>query len=235
TVVTGIGLATQFTSPGAVILACLLVGVLVARPAGRQLRTIPRRAGVVVAAAWALVLAIGAGSGIALQQAVQVSATDIAAADGLFAQAQSARPWDGDLPSIAAESFAAAASDKVPGAGPAAVRWAQRSLALAPDTQASLVALGVGQQASGDLDAARLSFARAYDRNRSNEQALSYLGIVEATQQDYTAARDHLLIASRLLPTDARAWTGLAYVYQQLGDKASADAAHARAVAVTPG
>ena len=168
----GIALLTHFTAPSTTILAGVLVGVLVAgAPRGRsgkqlgaqrrdRLGTVAARAlggGIrtVVLVGWAVWLVVLMSAEVPLAAAVVAAATaDLAAAEESFESAQRLRPWDGDLASIAAQSFAAAADAQVPGAADRAVAWAERSRAVLPDTVATERALAVGQLSSGDAAAA---------------------------------------------------------------------------------
>jgi O-antigen ligase len=228
----GFALATHLTSPGTGILECLLIGIVVARAPRGVLKRPARVAIRVGLAAWAVFLSVMAFSEIAIQSALTEIPTDAAGASRTFNAVQGVRFWDSDLSSIAAESFAAASDSKVPGAAALAVSWAHRSLAQTPNTQAALVALGVGETASGNLAAAHDALATAYRNNKSNEQALYRLGVVSALQKNFTASRGELLQATVLKPTDADPWNALAYVEQELGNETAANAAHAKAVAL---
>jgi tetratricopeptide (TPR) repeat protein len=201
-----------------------------------------RRVTVAALAVWAVFFAVTAASELVLQQAVERVAADPVAANEMFGGAASIRPWDADLPSIAAETFAAAADasaqqEESPGAQTAesahfAITWANRSLERTPATQGSLQARGVASQALGDLDAAAADFARVAEGNATAQQATYRWGVVEALRGNFDAAREHLEVASRLDPADAAPWSALAYVYQELGLADEADAANAKAIAL---
>ena len=228
----GLALATHLTSPGTGILECLLIGIVIARAPGAVLKRPARVAMRAALAAWAVFLSVAAFSEIAIQSALVEIPTDAVGASRSFDAVQGVRFWDVDLSSIAAESFAAASDRKVTGSAQLAVAWAKRSLAQTPDTQAALVALGVGETAQGNLTAAHDALATAYRNDASNEQALYRLGVVSALQKNFTTSRTELTQATVLKPTDADPWNALAYVDQQLGDQAAANAAHAKAVAL---
>ncbi len=180
-------------------------------------------------AVWAAFLVVMAFSEIAVQSALDEIPQSASQANSALESVQAVRFWDADLASIAAESFAAASDQNAPGAAKLAIVWARRSLAITPGTQASLVALGVGESASGQLPAAVSTLRQAVRGNPANEQAAYRLGVALALQKNYPDARDELLAASRLDKTDPAPWNALAYVYQQLGDKTLANAAHAHA------
>ena len=103
---------------------------------------------------------------------------DLAAADAAFEDARTIRPWDGDLSSIAAQSFAAAADAQVPDAAPRAVKWAELSRAVLPGTVATERALAVGQVNSGDA--------------RGAQQTLETL--VELAPRDVSVAVQHAIV-----------------------------------------
>jgi hypothetical protein len=252
-VASGIGLLTHLTSPGDAILPCFLIGVLIARPtvvvaevvaaagsvsgAARVATRIPIRIPTravqrIALGVWALFLLVAAFSEIALQSALDEIPRNAAVANSELENIQAVRFWDADLSSIAAESFAAATDQKIPGSPALAVSWALRSQRITPGTQASLVALGVGETAGGHLAAGASALSDAVRGDAANEQAFYRLGVTRALQKNYPASRGDLVAAAKLDPTDAAPWDALAYVYQQLGSKSQADAAHARAVAL---
>ncbi len=166
----GVALLTHFTAPSTTILAALLVGVLVAQPGahpGRLGGLLPGRPGsgagrsvvagirTVLLVGWAVWLVVLTGAEVPLAAGVAAAArSEVAAAEESFETAQRLRPWDADLASIAAQSFAAAADAQVRGAAPPTVAWAERSRAVLPDTVATERALAVGQLSSGDAAAA---------------------------------------------------------------------------------
>ena len=171
----GVALLTHFTAPSTTILAAVLVGVLVAgapcgqsggqlRGLGGQLRgrlgsAAARSAGggirSVALVGWAVWLVVLMSAEVPLAAGVAGAARgNIAVAEESFESAQRLRPWDADLASIAAQSFAAAADAQVPGAAPRAVAWAERSRAVLPDTVATERALAAGQLSGGDAAAA---------------------------------------------------------------------------------
>lgn len=161
----GVALQTHFTAPSTTVLAGLLLGVLVARTPGGGLRARLQAGGLRVPAkvirtailfGWAVWLVVVMSAEVPLAADIEAASQgNLAAADAAFETARAIRPWDGDLTSIAAQSFAAAADAQVSDAAPRAVDWAERSRALLPGTVATESALAVGQLSSGDAQGAR--------------------------------------------------------------------------------
>jgi hypothetical protein len=123
---TAAALLTTYTAPATALIACLLVGVVVAAPvrsrpapagagtaAGAAARSAARPARIlrtVVVALWAAWLVLNAGAELPLQRAEDAAAAGrIAAADEEYGLAQALRPWDADIASIAARELAAVA------------------------------------------------------------------------------------------------------------------------------
>ncbi|MGY4859458.1 O-antigen ligase family protein [Cryobacterium sp. AP23] len=160
----GVGLLTHFTAPATAIPAALLLGVLLAVPAEGGWRANPRRAGAWrvgaslrtgLLALWVVWLIVLTGAEVPLAEGVAAARRgDVPAAEAAFGRAQALRPWDADLASIAAQSFAALADGGVAEAAAPAVVWAERSRMTLPGTVATEKALVVGQLASDDLNAA---------------------------------------------------------------------------------
>ncbi len=161
----GVALQTHFTAPSTTVLAGLLLGVLVARTPGGGLRARLQAGGLRVPAkvirtailfGWAVWLVVVMSAEVPLAADIEAASQgNLAAADAAFETARAIRSWDGDLTSIAAQSFAAAADAQVSDAAPRAVDWAERSRALLPGTVATESALAVGQLSSGDAQGAR--------------------------------------------------------------------------------
>ncbi|WBM79396.1 O-antigen ligase family protein [Cryobacterium breve] len=169
----GVALLTHFTAPSTTIVAAVLLGLLVSQAptapvpspsasAGEGAAMRRGAAGVrsVLLVAWAVWLVVLVGSDVPLAAGVSAAARgDVAGAAASFERAQALRPWDGDLASIAAQSFAAEADAQVAGAAGLAVEWAERSRALLPGTVATERALAVGQIGTGDLAGAQSTLA----------------------------------------------------------------------------
>ncbi|POH69732.1 hypothetical protein C3B59_05145 [Cryobacterium zongtaii] len=157
----GMALLTHFTAPSTAIPAALLLGVLVAVPAGgraraREVSLAARRAlgglRTALLVGWVASMILVTSAEVPLASAVDAAGNgDLAAAEAAFLRAQGLRPWDADLASIAAQSFAALADGGVAEAAPLAVDWAERSRAVLPNTVATERALAVGQLNVGDI------------------------------------------------------------------------------------
>jgi len=180
----GLALLTHFTAPSTSILAALLVGILVsaAPPSGlrwrlpegarRTLMSRMRTAALVIWAGWLVTIM---SADVSLGAAVSAAANgDLDRARTQFESAQRLRPWDADLASIAAQSFAAAADGGLPEAAGDAIAWAERSRATLPNTVATERALATGQMAAGDT--------RGAERTLAALSALAPLNAVVASQ-----------------------------------------------------
>jgi len=160
----GVGLLTHFTAPSTAIPAALLLGILVAVPTegtsrARDVSLAARRAfrglRTTLLVGWVAGMILVTSAEVPLASAVDAAGTgDLATAEAAFLRAQALRPWDADLSSIAAQSFAALADGGVAEAAPLAVDWAERSRAMLPNTVATERALAVGQLNAGDTSAA---------------------------------------------------------------------------------
>ncbi|MCI4658255.1 O-antigen ligase family protein [Cryobacterium zhongshanensis] len=169
----GVALLTHFTAPSTTLVAALLLGILVSQAPRVRVPSPSAGAGAgaalgrgaasirsVLLVAWAVWLVVLVGSDVPLAAGVSAASRgDVAGAAASFERAQALRPWDGDLASIAAQSFAAEADAQVAGAAGMAVAWAERSRALLPGTVATERALAVGQVGMGDLTGAQATLA----------------------------------------------------------------------------
>jgi tetratricopeptide (TPR) repeat protein len=151
-------LLTTFTVAATGILACLLVGILVAVPAASPPEVssgrVPLRRRVLqgVVAVWAVALVVTAVAEVPMQQGVVAArAGEVAAAQQAFEVAQALRPWDADVASIAAQTLAAQALEGRLEAAPLAQRWAAAALDRVPDSIPALRALAAAQDAVGDI------------------------------------------------------------------------------------
>ena len=160
----GVALLTHFTAPSTTIVAAFLLGVLVTgapdgglrgqiRPGSTRLAATAARTAIL--GVWSIWLVILVSAEIPLASGVSNAARgDIQAAESAFEAAYAIRPWDADLAGIAAQSFAAAADARVPGAAALAVDWAELSRAALPNTATTERALAVGQFADGNAPGA---------------------------------------------------------------------------------
>lgn len=229
--VAAVGLCFTFTTPGVVVLPALLAGAMLAVPPGPVRRSV-ERVRLFVVCAWTVFLMITTAAELPLGAAVRhAEQGDVTAANVDFSAAARMRPWDGDIALIAAQSMAAAADARVGGeeAGPLTVAWSERSLEATPDSLLGIKALAVGQQASGDPEAAERTLARLADRFPFDAQVAHRYGGALILRGALEPARAQLLRASRLAPDDPNVWATLAYVEEELGDDGAARTAQERA------
>ena len=130
---TAAALTTHFTTVSTVVLAGVAAGALLAVPG--QDPGVPdgdrhgarwiRRGATTLGAVLCLGLLLGAAAEVPLARAVTAASTgDVAASDSWFERAQALRPWDGDVPLIAAQTFAAGAEAGHAPSARATVEWA---------------------------------------------------------------------------------------------------------------
>ncbi|TFD45846.1 hypothetical protein E3T55_18050, partial [Cryobacterium frigoriphilum] len=185
----GVALLTHFTAPSTTIVAAVLAGLLLAadptggaraRLAGAGNAALARGVRTAALVFWTAALLMVMSAEVPLSAGVTAAARgQLADADSAFDHARSLRPWDADLASIAAQSFAAAsdaasaaasqasaepadraaAASVAVDAGQLAIEWAQRSRAELAGTVATERALAVGQLAVGDVTGAGRTLA----------------------------------------------------------------------------
>lgn len=216
----GVALLTHFTSPGTTILAAFLAGAIVAIPPGEALPLLVTRSRLVLVSVWVVLLGLATAAEVQLGAGVaQAAVGNTAAASGSFAAAQALRPWDADAASIAAQSFASAAENGVQAAAPEAVGWAERSLALAPDSVLSAKALAVGLQYSGELERAKDVLEGLDDRAPYDPQVLHRLGGIQFLLGDSDTALGTLERAAKLDPGNADIAETLQFVRENSSPK----------------
>lgn len=222
-------LLAHFTTAGTVPLLAFLAGALTACPPHDQataaVRWLPR--GVLVAAAGAVVLLVPAiAAEYALDRGYDAAAAgDVPEADAAFRRAEALRPWDPDLPLLAASAFAAGAGSGDLGSAEAALRWGSRASEATP---ASIEAVKVQTVAllalDRPVDALEVA-ARAGDLSPDDPELLLYAGFATAASGDLRAAEEPLQVATANPFTRQRAWLLLAQVYENLGRADDAAAA----------
>ncbi|WP_104083567.1 O-antigen ligase family protein [Cryobacterium sp. Y11] len=206
----GVALFTHFTAPSTTIVAALLLGVLVAHaPEGgfrHRLRSRSHRVAAttgrtIFLGVWSIWLMVLVSAEFPLAAGVANAARgEIAAAERAFDAAYAIRPWDADLAGIAAQSFAAAADARVPGAAALAVDWAERSRAALGDTVSTERALAVGQFANGDAPGAATTLAALVELAPNDAAIAVQNAIVLYTNGDSVGANREVLRALKLDP-----------------------------------
>lgn len=245
----GVVLLTAFTTPGTAPLAFFLVGGLVGqrlpvnRPKGPRNRAsavdVPHAPPVLVR--WIAVLAAVAALAQAVPAAIAewpmkagtelVAQGKIVPADERFSSAAALRPWDADTPMLAAQAFAASASEGNTQAGEQAVRWARRALAQYPDSLESLLALAVGLNATHQEGDARAVLDRAIRAAPHNAELYTQRAIASFQQGDIASSLTDAQRAAELNPTRAEPWQLLADIYERTGNTPEAQTARQNAQA----
>jgi Flp pilus assembly protein TadD len=217
-------LLVHFTAPATTILASFLLGRVIAQPAAIADRV--RWVVGVAIAAWTALLVTTTLAELPLRAGVAAAdAGDVSTADAAFSTATALRSWDADTPSIAAQSFASAADAGVAGAAELAVRWGARAVDSAPMSVSSGIALAVGQQFSGDLEAARGTLERVQTFAPNDPRVAHRLGGILFLLGDAQGAHDELKRATELDPQNVEVWTTFGYVCDKIGDVAGAQQA----------
>ena len=208
----GVALLTHFTAPSTTIVAALLLGILVAHEPDGGLRARLGPGSLQLAAAagrtvllgfWSVWLIVLVSAELPLSVGVSNAARgEITAAESAFHAAFAIRPWDADLAGIAAQSFAAAADSRVPGAASLAVDWAERSRAALPDTVSTERALAVGQFANGDGPDAATTLEALGDLAPNDPAIAVQNAIVLYTNGEEGRARQEIQRALDLDPTN---------------------------------
>jgi hypothetical protein len=217
-------LLVHFTAPATTVLASFLIGRLIARPAAVADRV--RWVVAAAVAAWTVLLVTTTLAEFPLQSGVAAAdAGELFQADAAFSTAAALRSWDADTPSIAAQSFAGATDAGVAGAAELAVQWGTLAVERAPMSVSSGIALAVGQQFSGDLEAARGTLERVQQFAPNDPRIAHRLGGILFLLGDAQSAHDELKRATELDPGNVEVWTTFGYVCDKIGDDAGAEQA----------
>ncbi len=212
----GVCLLTHFTSAGTTGLAALLAGALVAVPTAGRRRLVAALVGS-AAGVLALVLLVGTAAEYPLASAVQhASVGEVAAAESDFASAQRLRPWDLDIPLVAASTFFAGTQAGDAESAEAAARWARRSLDATGSLEAQRI-LGSAQVVGGEPAQARATLDDALRRAPLDASVEVWRGLALAQLGDEAGAEEAWLAATRNAPTAPRAWGLLARLYESQG------------------
>jgi len=225
---------THFTSPGTTgVVALLAGGAIAAAPRAvdepQRGHVWVRRVGIGALAAWLAVLLPAVLAEWPLQAAYRaLDAGEVGLGEGAdagFRQAQTLRPWDGDVAVMAAHAFATTALAGATDAVPAAERWAARALARVPGSAVALAAAAATAEASGDLDRAEEAMTTLIEREPFNPEWLLRRGVTRAGADNLLGAEADFLRAAELSPSSPGPWRNLHVLYRLMGRES--DAAHA--------
>ncbi|SJN13019.1 Bll2366 protein [Leucobacter sp. 7(1)] len=195
-----IGWLTHFPVPATALLAGLLAGVVCAQGTRGAEGPRWRRTRLGLVSAWCVALAFVTAAEYPL--AGGVGATSAESADRAFVAAAALRPWDAELPSIAAQTFAAHANGGAHGAGELGVRWADRALALDPAGRPAREARAVSLRAVGDLIRAQEEFAALVRDQPHDPRMMMQLGVTTLLVGEVAEGRRLLERAVELAPED---------------------------------
>ncbi|HVX68984.1 MAG TPA: O-antigen ligase family protein [Mycobacteriales bacterium] len=237
----GYGLCSMvgITSPGPTVLASVFLGIsLSARTTVAPRRQIGE---LVIGSALLAITAVfllAAIAEIPLRHAIlQVSQGNAAEAASDFAAARVLRPWDLDLPDLAAHAFITYGINARDAASISeGAKWLDRvPSTIGRDEQVELDRASLAE-AHGDFAAAerRLTMLLAHDQD--NPAILLQRGIVRAESGDTAGAETDFLFTTAVVPRDPGPWQNLATVYRTEGriDDARRASAHARELAQSP-
>jgi O-antigen ligase len=226
----GLALLTTVSSPKTLVPLAVLAGCLVA--VAPVTRVFIDRMRVAALAVWLIVLVVWTVGDFALLSAVRSSAQgDFAAADGGFTAAAAARPWDADIPLIAAASLTSALANGMNGAADDAQRWAASAADRLPDSARAWQLVGVAALHRGELEDAGAALDRATELSPADPRLWHERGVVALSAGDLGAAQSALERAVALAPDSRVSWTALQDVCERTGD----DACVERVAAALPG
>lgn len=218
----GLVLLTHFPSPGTTVIAGLSAGAIAAvvrspekdKAGGR--RTIAFRHAPHMTPQLAKVTSYAAAAGLLLLFVFAAAASiaeshmkagddavrggQLAAAANHFETAQSLRPWDADVALLAGQDFAGRAAAGDPQSGKFAAEWSARSLQLNAKSVESMTSLAVGQLATGDVQAAQDTLAKARAAAPVNSQVWLQSGLAGYAGGDLDAAETFVERAAELTP-----------------------------------
>jgi hypothetical protein len=225
----GLVLLTAPTSAGSVMVAALLLGAAVASPPAPESRAL-RVARPIAIAIWLAFCLVSLAAEVVLGDGVAAAASSrYTEASADFVTAAALRPWDVDVPVIASEAFTKRLDAGQTAAKAVSVTWARRALAADPDSlpaakSAITTFLDTHALSSAATVANRFAHLLPDDPWIAERQ-----GAISVLQGKNAIAESQLLRATKLDPTSASPWQTLAYLYQQEGDSAKAQAADAHA------
>lgn len=117
----------------------------------------------------------------------------------------------------------------------AAIVHYQRVLDSQPNNEMAAVFSAGLYEELGQKGKAQRLLTKFTRRNRNAAQAFFQLGRMRLDEKDWRGADEAFVRATNLMPENGRAWVGLGYAAENLGEKENAIAAYERAVALSPG
>jgi len=183
-----VALLFHFTSPGTTPLAAVFAGALLATgrtgesAMGDGLDRLRRAATIATSVGLLALLTAAAVAEIPLRTAILEAARgQLQSADRHFHQAAAWRPWDFEVPALAAHAFAVLASADVAQAADLGARWSARALADDPRSVSVLEDAGTLALARGRREEALLLLRRALRLEPNNLTLLTFRGRVTVT------------------------------------------------------
>ncbi|MFD6092530.1 O-antigen ligase family protein [Oerskovia sp. NPDC060338] len=199
-------LFTHFTTIGTVALVGLAAGALVSgpqdvrsksAPEASSVRRKPWKAPLVLATGGLLcaALVLASAAEIPLARAVTAAAAgDVDDSESAFDLAQTLRPWDRDVPLIAAQTFSAGAEVGHEPSARATVTWAGRALASHPSSSEARLSLALGHLALGEPQVTGTLLDEVLERGE-DPRARLLRGVAAARTGELDLAREHLDVA----------------------------------------
>lgn len=215
----GVALLFSPTSPKTLLPLAVLGGALVAVGAGAPLGRLARTIGSVAVGLWLLWLGLCAVADARVHEGMRASAAgQVDAADAAFSAAAALRPWDADVPLLAARALGGAYTRGVAGAEDVATRWAERAVERLPASASAHESAGMVALERGDVPAAVDALSQAVARSPSNPRLAHELALAQLVAGDLHAARDGFARALALAPDADQSRLALDDVCDQLGD-----------------
>lgn len=226
----GVGLMTHFTSPTTTPLAALLVGAALATAGRTDAALLPRwllRPALVL-----LVSLLGLSTMADLHVGTALRAVNdahIEQAAQSFDQAALLAPWNPDIPAAAAQALARRATDGDVRAGSLAVDYADRALAVIPESVEVGLAKGTALNALGRPGEAK-ALLDALDRRAPHHYVvLVQRGIAWFGEGNTARALADLKLASEAEPRSPTPWVVMSRIHALTGNESEATAARAEA------
>lgn len=221
-VVPAVGLALCFspTSPKTLLPIALLGGVLAAAPvpAARTSAAVRRVVGTAAVAVWAAWLGVCAVADAQTLHGVRAAfAGQIAEADAAFAAASALRPWDTDVPLIAAQALGGVYTSGLAGAGDVAWAWGSLAAERLPGSAAAHEAAGMIALERRDTAAAVAFLGEAASLSPANPRIAHEFGLARFAAGDLEGAQATLARALELAPDSDATRRALDDVCARLG------------------